>query len=446
MVGATGSKESIARRVARAAGLASAVAALIGAIATGIFATEILNDRAEDAAHTTSRALAHELHEERASGPAHERIEDEIVHFGRIEARYVVTEHGREVYRSPHVVGDAWPASGACGRVEERKAIACTTEVGAISVVAIVTEPVDESLVVLVALVVAAIAAAFGFAIAWGSTRAALEPLPRLARGAARIVPGRLDLSALGQDDGLEEVDALRDQLRTSFQRAEDAIATLARFGAVAAHELRAPLATLKAELELAIETGQMDVVALEDARARVVHLSDLVERLLVLALPREQAFKVEETVSLRELAEESVAQPPTSIDAARRVRATLDPASEEGRVNGDRALLRAMIDNGVGNACKFARGEVRVRVRRSGEEVVLEVDDDGPGLGEEDLARVFEPFFRTERARAAEPSGHGLGLALVAHVVRVHGGQVAMTRGDLGGARLRITLPASLG
>ncbi len=446
MVGATGPKESIARRVARAAGVASAVAALLAAIATGVVATELLNERAEDAAHSTSRALAHELHEERASGPAHERIEDEIVHFGRIEARYVVREDGREVYRSPRVVGDEWPADGRCGRVEERRAIACTTEVGAIMVVAIVTEPVDETVVVFTALVVAAIAAAFGFAIAWSSTRAVLEPLPKLARGAASLVPGRLDLSALGTDDGLEEIDALRGQLRASFQRAEDALAALGRFGAVAAHELRSPLAALGAEIELAIEAGHMDVAALEDARARVAHLSDLVERLLVLASPRDQAFEVEETLSLRELAEESVAQPPSSIDSAGRVRAVIDPSSDDGRVDGDRTLLRAMIDNGVSNGCKFARSEVRVRVRQAGEQVVLEIDDDGPGLGAEDLARVFEPFYRTERARAAEPKGLGLGLALVADVVRMHRGTVEMTHAELGGARLRVTLPASAG
>jgi signal transduction histidine kinase len=73
-------------------------------------------------------------------------------------------------------------------------------------------------------------------------------------------------------------------------------------------------------------------------------------------------------------------------------------------------------------------------------------IDDDGPGLGEEDLERVFEPFFRTERARTSNTLGHGLGLALVRHVARMHGGDATMTRADLGGARLQIRLPASFG
>ena len=86
---ASARKQSIATRVAVAAGMAAAVAALVGALTTGIFASRLFYDRAEDAAHSTARALAHELHEETASGPAHDRIQDEIVHYGRIEARYV---------------------------------------------------------------------------------------------------------------------------------------------------------------------------------------------------------------------------------------------------------------------------------------------------------------------------------------------------------------------
>lgn len=439
-------KESIATRVALAAGMAAAVAALVGALSTGIFASELFYDHAEDAAHSTARALAHELHEEAASGPAHERIQDEIVHYGRIEARYVVSENDEEVFRSAGVEGDAWPGPDECARAERGKAIACTSAFGAIRVVAIVGVPADEATLVLAALAAAVLAALIGSLVAWRSTRTALEPLPRLARGAASIEPGRLDLGALGDDDGLEEIDALRGQLRTAFQRADEALKTVARFGANAAHELRAPLSALKAEVELGIEEGQMDVETMKDVRARVVHLSDLIERLLVLASPREPLLSNKETVSLREIVEDVVARPPSTVDAAARVRAELDPESDEARVDGDRALLRSLIENGVGNACKFASTTARVRLRHEGANVIVDVDDDGPGLGDEDLQRVFEPFFRTERARASATTGHGLGLALVAHVTRMHGGTVAMSRGELGGARLRITLPASFG
>jgi signal transduction histidine kinase len=438
-------KQSIATRVAVAGGTAAAVAALVGALSTGIFASELLYDHAEDAAHSTARALANELHEEAASGPAHERIQDEIVHFGRIEARYVVSEAGAEIFRSPLVQGERWPAPDRCASVEGGKSIACTSEVGTIRVVALVAIPLDEATLVLVALVAAALAALIGSLIAWRSTRTVLEPLPRLARGASAIEPGRLDLGALGEDDGIEELDALRGQLRTAFRRADEALSTVARFGANAAHELRSPLAALRAEVELAIEQQHMDVETMKDVRARVMLLSDLIERLLVLASPRERIASSRETVSLREIAEDVLARPPTTVEAAARVRAELDPSSEEGRVNGDRALLRALVENAVGNACKFAQSKARARVRRIGSEVVLEVEDDGPGLGDEDLERVFEPFFRTERARASEVGGHGLGLALVSHIARMHGGQPAMTRGGLGGACLRITLPASL-
>ena len=439
-------KQSLATRVASAAGIAAAIAALLGALSTGIFASELLYDRAEDAAHSTARAVAHELHEEAASGPAHERIQDEIVHYGRIEARYLVFENDAEVFRSPSVTASSWPPHDGCARIEEGSAIACTTEVGAIRVVAIVAVPVDEGTLVLLALAAAALAAGIGSIVAWRSTRAALEPLPRLAKSAAAMQPGRLDLDSLGVDDGLEEIDALRDQLRTAFTRADEALQTVTRFGANAAHELRAPLASLRAEVELGIEDEQMDLETMRDARARIVHLSDLVERLLVLASPRERLLATRQTVALREIAEEVLARPAPSVDAAERVRASIDPGSDAGRVDGDPALLRSLVENALGNASKFARSAARLRIRRVGDDVVLEVDDDGPGLSGEELERVFEPFFRSERAHASGTPGQGLGLALVRHVARMHGGDASIARGELGGAQLRITLPSSLG
>lgn len=439
---ATTAKQSIATRVALAAGLASAVAALVGALSTGVFASELLLDHAEDAAHSTARALAHELHEEAASGPAHERIADEIVHYGRIEARYVVSEHGSEVFRSEGLGEGPWPPSDQCARVQQGRSIACTSEEGAIRVVALVAIPVDESTLVFAALVAALVAALLGAIVAAQSTRSAIAPLPRLARGAASMQPGRLDLDALGRDDGIEEIDTLRAQLRDAFQRGDEALKTVARFGANAAHELRSPLAALRAEIELGIEDGHMDVETMREARARVVHLSDLVERLLVLASPRKPSLEPRAVVLVREVVEDVLARPPATLDTARAVHVELDPSSVEGRISGDRALLRSLVDNGVGNARKFAASRVRVRVRREAAHVVLEIDDDGPGLGEEDLRRVFEPFFRTERARASEIEGHGLGLALVAHVARLHGGEASMTRGELGGARLSVRLP----
>jgi signal transduction histidine kinase len=436
---------SVAGRVARAAGLAAAIASLVAALFTGGFGFELLRKHTENAASSAAQSLAQELHEEEASGPIRARIPDEIRHFGRMDVRYVVFEDGEEVYRSNELPERAWPAAGDCTRWDEEQAEVCTSTVGDVRVVTVMKVPADESTLVLGALLAAITAAALGMVVAFSSTRQALEPLSRLARGAASIQPGRLDARALGEDEGLEEIDALRGQLRAAFHRSDDAVKTLARFGATAAHELRGPLASLRAELDLAIEHRHMELDTMHDLAQRIEHLSSLVEQLLMIAAPEQRTLRVSEVVALRALVDDVVTRPAPTLAAAGRVIATVDATSDEGLVEGDRALLRSLIDNGVDNARKFARSTVHVRVRRDQQSVVVEVEDDGPGLADDELTKVFEPFFRSERARESGVEGHGLGLALVRQIARMHGGDAEMARSELGGARLTVRMKAAL-
>ena len=114
-----------------------------------------------------------------------------------------------------------------------------------------------------------------------------------------------------------------------------------------------------------------------------------------------------------------------------------------DGLVMGDVAVLRSALSNAIENALKYSRGEVRVSVAEDGEAVVVRVDDDGPGLGAEGRERAFEPFYRSPRQRANP--GHGVGLALIAHVVRAHRGQVRFLD-DEPGAKLELRFPRHRG
>jgi signal transduction histidine kinase len=115
-------------------------------------------------------------------------------------------------------------------------------------------------------------------------------------------------------------------------------------------------------------------------------------------------------------------------------------------RVVGDRARLAQVVRNLVDNACRHARSEVVVTVRREGDRAAVDVADDGPGVPPGERARVFRRFVRLDDARARADGGAGLGLAIVAEVVAAHGGTVDVVDGPLGGALFRVRLPLPAG
>ncbi len=266
-------------------------------------------------------------------------------------------------------------------------------------------------------------------------------PLTRLAASVDTVserAPGR---AALGPDEGWAEVDALRGTLAQLLTRLDRALAQARRFAADAAHELRTPVATMRAELELLAEDPG-DLAAARAAIARVhrtlLAMSALIERLLILALPADEEGNQGQAVAMADLVREATAALPP--DRRARVQPALD---SDGMVRGDPTLLRAMVDNALDNALKFgAAGAVQIGVNGSGDSVVTWVQDSGPGIPPAERTRVFEPFYRTPEARAGAVRGHGIGLALIAHVAAGHGGRASFTD-SAAGARLEISLPA---
>jgi two-component system OmpR family sensor kinase len=166
--------------------------------------------------------------------------------------------------------------------------------------------------------------------------------------------------------------------------------------------------------------------------------MSALVEDLLLLARLDEGRPLEREPVRLDDIVREAV-------DTARTVEPDRPIAldAETTVVLGDRDRLRQIVDNLLSNARAHTprQAPVHVTVGRENGSAVIGVHDSGPGLGDDDLARVFERFYRADRSRARASGGVGLGLSIVAAVAEAHGGSVAAYSGD--GATFRITLPA---
>lgn len=234
-----------------------------------------------------------------------------------------------------------------------------------------------------------------------------------------------------------DEVRRLAETMNAMLARLQDAQGVQRRFVADASHELRSPLATIATGLELlAREKGTPDPAAIATLRGETARLSRLVDDLLMLARADERGLQPRrEEVDLDEVVQAERARP-TQSSVRLQVRA------EPARVIGDRSQLARAVRNLVDNACRHARNQVIVTVRRDNAHAVVEVADDGPGVPPADRKRVFERFVRLDDSRTRSEGGAGLGLAIVAEVAAAHGGTVEVTEAWIGGALFRLTVP----
>jgi signal transduction histidine kinase len=250
------------------------------------------------------------------------------------------------------------------------------------------------------------------------------------------------------RDEAVEQppatpVEAGADEAEAASAPAEPSYEELrAGFTAVVSHELRTPLARLLALLETATLSGADRDELLEQARAEVERMRDLVDEILFLS----ELETGREVVSLA---------PTRALPIVRQVLADLgEPAERAGvrlQATGDPELelplrprmLRVVAENLAENAIRYA-GEgatFSLSVERRDGRVLLRAADDGVGVPEPELRRLFERFYRADQARASR--GTGLGLAIVKHIVTSAGGEIEAGGGPGGGLEIRCSFPA---
>ena len=272
---------------------------------------------------------------------------------------------------------------------------------------------------------------------AWLAAGAALRPVERLRAAAAAVG----ESERLPVPPSRDELAALAAEINALLERRDDAADRLRRFSDDAAHELRSPIASLRATADVAVaypspESSTEDREAWRTVARDAERLSVLVTDLLALARADGGERGRAQAVELGAAVAEAVGRvsgdgPVVTVWAPVEAHASATPA-EVGLV----------LDNLVGNARRHARSVVHVSVVPAGAWVRLLVDDDGPGIPDEDRARVFDRFTRVEAT--AGTTGSGLGLALVARLVEGRGGTVRAGTSPDGGARLTARWPAS--
>ncbi|WP_420804665.1 sensor histidine kinase [Actinomadura flavalba] len=289
---------------------------------------------------------------------------------------------------------------------------------------------------VLDAAVIAAAGVAVAAGTAWWGTGRALRPVARVraeldAIGAGRAC-GRVTVAS---GDG--EAARLGASVNLVLERLVDVVERQRAFAADASHELRTPIAGLRANLEEAVlYPDDVDVKeVLNSALRDADRLEAITTDLLLLVRVKSCDPAAREPVDLSDLLREGLAArvPAPSADLATGLRVHAVPTQ-----------VARLVDNLLDNAERHADGRVEVTLRRDGDHAVVTVADDGPGIPAADRERVFERFTRLDTARSRCDGGTGLGLAIAREIACAHGGVLTAEEPGARGARLVLRLPVS--
>ena len=306
---------------------------------------------------------------------------------------------------------------------------------GAVQVARPLTE-VDDSLsrVLLAVVVIGALGVALAVLLGALVARAALAPIGRFTRRTEAIA-ARPDLSERIEVEGTDELARLATSFNATLDSLEGAVDSQRRLVADASHELRTPIASLRANFETLRESERLPPEERESLRADIVEELDELTALVSDVVELARGARPEESlddVRLDTLVADLVERARRRGDRSLAYETDLDPALVRGAPD---RITRA-VSNLLDNARKWSRPSGLVEV--SLHDGTLTVRDHGPGFAPADLPRVFERFYRADDARGMH--GSGLGLAIVKQAAETHGGTVEAANAPDGGAILRVS------
>lgn len=267
----------------------------------------------------------------------------------------------------------------------------------------------------------------------------ALRPVDQMRNELATITETnaarRIEVPATG-----DELAGLAVSMNNAIERLDAAVSAQRRFVSDSAHELRSPLAGIRATLELADSDVARAPQAIRDSMLQVDRIGALIDDLLNLA--RRDAgiaspFQVSDIDDIvrSEVRELSLRHPRVVV-----VRNRIDPVQSTIYRDGVARMVRNLIDN----AAKYCNGTIAVSLTVDAGHWLLVVDDDGHGIRVEDREAVFQRFTRLDSSRSRDTGGAGLGLAIVAGTVAEHAGSITLGQATLGGASFSVRVPMS--
>ena len=279
--------------------------------------------------------------------------------------------------------------------------------------------------------------------VGWLLARQALRPVKVLTRVAGGITAAGLNqrVPAMSAD---REFQSLIDVINAMLARIERSYRQATRFSADAAHELKTPLTILQGQLEQAVQNapgGSREQRTYAELLEETQRLKGIIRKLLLLAQAdagqlRLNMQRLDLSGLVQDVGDDIRVQAPDvklEIDAAAGV-----------RVTGDADLLNQAIRNLAGNAMKFndERRVIRIALRATARQAVLSVANTGPGIPDGERDRLFDRFYRADKARNRHVDGVGLGLSLAREIARAHGGDLTLAGSDADLTIFTLNLP----
>lgn len=277
----------------------------------------------------------------------------------------------------------------------------------------------------------------------WGVITLGLSPLKGLsselrAKPVSDLTPLKAPYSRLELEQVIHSINGFISRLQSTLDREK-------RFSADAAHELRTPISALKIQLHnLKTELGS-DSETMQELENGVDRMQHLVEQLLSLyRMTAEQFAENTRSIDLYHLAEEVIAR---NYSLFEQKQLQVELAGSSLFVQGDQFSLETLVSNLLNNAGKYTQsgGSVRVEVAQKDNRIRLLVEDNGPGISEENRIRVFERFFREDKGSENSTPGCGLGLTIVSHVANLQGATISFQPSSFGkGCAIAVDFPAA--
>jgi heavy metal sensor kinase len=277
-------------------------------------------------------------------------------------------------------------------------------------------------------------------------SRKALSPVDAITRTARTVnatnLSDRLERLTTG-----DELQRLSDTLNEMLGRIEQAFIRVTQFTADASHELRTPISLIRTEAEIALRRSRGDAEyreALRHILLEAERTSALVEELLSLA----RADSGRETLRISSVHLSTIVRVVSEqwreLMAARNLTFTCDPTDEEITILGDRNALQRLLTVLLDNAAKYtpAPGTVELHLELKGELAAIRVSDSGIGIALEDQPKIFDRFYRADKARSRNLEGAGIGLAIAQWIVQQHKGSITVQSSPAKGSTFLVQLP----
>ncbi|MGK0190478.1 MAG: two-component system heavy metal sensor histidine kinase CusS [Verrucomicrobiales bacterium] len=280
---------------------------------------------------------------------------------------------------------------------------------------------------------------------AWLVSGQAIRPIRQIADTAEKVTASGLSQRIAEPGTG-DELQRLTVVLNSMLDRLEDGFKQATRFSADASHELKTPLTIMQGELEAALREAppaSSQQAVFGSQLEEVTRLKRIVASLLLLSradagqlsLARE---RIDISSNLAEVCEDAeILADAAGIRLKSEIESNL-------AIMGDRALLQQVFQNLISNAVKYngADGSIICSLKKDEENAVVEIENTGHGIPEDDQSKVFRRFYRADAARSREIDGFGLGLNLALEIARAHSGELVLVKSDAQSTIFRLTIP----